>query len=309
MADHCQQCFTYRRDGSDNMKQEATREGANRAAGMVLSFFISLLIFLLCNTLVFSLTLGSSRTVTQAMLRSHYYDNLTAELRAKLYEYGDVSGLPHSLFDSIVSTQRVMSDSHNYISAALLGRTDAPDNAALSLNFQQAIYQYSDKAKAQKNDPSFQKNVKSFADQCAALYSSGIAITGLPSAGRALVRLKSMALILAVVLAVLTLVLTIVLYVIQTWKHRFVRYLSYAFSGSAVMLLVIPLFIWANGIIMRVGITSRALFLLCRELFSSVLTGQLICVGTLAALFLLTLLILHRITHGAAHTHHLPPQM
>lgn len=277
--------------------QPKTNGTAKTIWSMALSFLICLLLFLGSNLLILLLT-AKPEHIVQIAIQSDYYTLLTGEIRESLYDLGDISGLEHSVFHAVVTTQRVEEDSDAYLSGAMVGKTVVPDTAALSAAFRNAILAGSDQAKQKQGNAAFVKALRSFSDQCAAAYKQKIAIAGLPEAGRAVAKLRQAGAAAAVGIILLTALLAAVLYGIQSWKHRFLRYLSYSFSGAAAMLLLFPGVLWALGFPSRLGLTAQSLFTMVRQLAASIFKGQLVCAVVFLLLFVLMLLVRRKVTRG-----------
>lgn len=279
--------------------EKRTRSRKEKICSALLIFAVCLLSFFLTNFAALFKTALDPQTIKGALLRSDYYENLTAEVKNTLYDYGDVSGVPHSVFDQIVTVSLVTQDSHAYFDRCLSGLGGAVDTAAFRKALRQSLDAYNNqKGYTEETVPGLQKNVNAFISACADVYEKGVEITILPATGRLLKRLNTASAVILAGLCLLLAAYVFRLYRMHKWKHRFFREMVYAMSGDVLMVLVIPATLTLLHTAERMGIGAKSLYLffvqVCRDYMAALWFG-----AGAAAVAVVLLLLAYLYSRGA----------
>lgn len=224
-----------------------------------LSFMLAFMLFLLSICLVLQFTLFSEDFMLNAMADTGYYEMVRDEMSDKLKNLGHASGLSDEFVDNFVRKLDIIEAEKKYISGFYSGGSTLVDTTEFKQDFLAAIDQYIidndiDKEKASE------KNLSYLADSAASIYASKIKISFFAIVGNYIGKLESPLRTAEIGLSVAAVVIIAIIFFTNRFKHRRYRYICYGLSGGFLSVLVIPIVVFALGIIPKVNFKTRSLY-------------------------------------------------
>ena len=108
----------------------------------VLSFILALFLFLNSLCILISVFVFNKNVWLDQMNASNYYSDKTDEIKNKLVNLGNASGLPAEFFDRVVDSIQVSNDTENYLDAYFNGSNDLIDTTAFKQTFYTQLDEY-----------------------------------------------------------------------------------------------------------------------------------------------------------------------
>lgn len=224
-----------------------------------LAFLCSFFIFTSSILIVLYLTLLQPTYLTREAEKADYYSLLTREVNRYVQDVGLGSGIPESALVNAISEKTIESDSNEYFIRAFIGMDYELSTTEIEKELEAKIKNYAaanDVAVTSESETGIQLYVKKISQQ----YSKFIKLPYLVQIGMRLDQLRQIVFISAMGSLIGLVLVSLFLLKALKWGHRLYRYLSYAFIGGGLMLLVFPIVILASKYILRIGLTSKALY-------------------------------------------------
>jgi hypothetical protein len=254
----------------------------------ILCFLLCLIMFLFNVLLIFQFTIGNTSNIIGTLASSNYYKYLTQEVRTKMYDYSDICGIPHNVFDNVITESMVAKDSYQYFKNCFTNKQDYLNSSLLAKDLNYKVLEYFKTIDTSQTSPEqLNENVTVFVEQCVVYYKDAISIPYLPVIGGMVAKNSQFINIAILILLLFFSIGILCLYLIQSQVHRFWRYIVYTLNGSALMLIVIPIYIFGNRIISRVSLNQKSIYFLVNSLFTNMFYCYL---WTVLALFILAVL-------------------
>ena len=258
----------------------------NISVGFI-AFMCSILLVGLTLILMMERTIMSADFLNKAAVKSDYYTALTKQVTVQIQDIGLGSGIPQDVLEEVVDVKQVQRDFESYSYQAYMGNALTIEQAPFLEQISGLIYDYG-ATKGQKLTPENVQGVKLFSEKSYDVYSDFINLPYLPAVGQRIQAFASNLVLLQVILGVsVLLMLMLIVYLLHGWWHRLLRYMAYIFSGSGLMLIVLPALILWSGIIKRVSIASPPLY----KLITTYLSSSLLVLIYVGGAFLLISLI------------------
>ncbi|UZT81951.1 hypothetical protein [Caproicibacterium sp. BJN0003] len=261
----------------------------------ILSFFLSLFLFLLSCAALFQATVLSPSFLKEQIVKSNAAFYLTQDLKETFVSYGISSDFDEDFFNSALDETQVQSD--------LFGEVDQLyDPSAPQIDFdsfQNQMYQKLLKNVKERNievTDTVDGALQYLAQVCRESYQETVRIPLFSYASGTLQFLKKPILIATIGLAALALFVIVFLYFLRH-KRSFCRYCIYACSGAALTLFVPWAVVVFSGKIEKIGITQKALYALMTTYTHQVLFFLLLMIGILvlmAVIFSIVYLVLEK---------------
>lgn len=206
------------------------------------SFILCVSLFLAASAFVVKSTVLNKNFLLDQLSISGYHVKATEYAKESISELAFVGGVPSDIFDSIVTTERINADTYKLFEKAFDGEQYSIDSAALEQEFIDVIENYASENAMEINEET-QSNIQHLAEQCTQAYLNCINIAGLNTVIGALkqpIAFMSFALAGAFLSILISLIM---LYLVNKYKHKFLRYIFYALSGATLMLTVLPAYL------------------------------------------------------------------
>lgn len=227
------------------------------AVFILLSFLLTLILFLLSVCTVLEATLFNPEFIFDNMNSSNYFIDKRDEITTSLIDLGYASGLDEKFFQDFVDEVMLCDDTREYLDNYYSGNGAKIDTTDFKQSFNAEIDKY-----IQENNI---KNVNGnsrdkLVSKAALIYRSSLEIPLFSKLSAYFLTAKNAMPFILVGLAVLAGVICVVLIFANKWKHRGVKYICCATSGAFLTLGIIPAYLMISGKISHLNLDSRALY-------------------------------------------------
>ena len=227
------------------------------AVFIVLSFLLTLVLFLLSVGTVLEATLFNPEFIFDNMNSSNYFIDKRDEITTSLIDLGYASGLDEKFFDDFIDEVMLCDDTREYLDNYYSGNGAKIDTTDFKQSFNAELDKY-----IQENNI---KNVNGksrdkLVNKAAQIYRSSLEIPLFSRLSAYFLTAKNAMPFIIVGLVVLAGVICVVLIYANKWKHRGVKYICYATSGAFLTLGIIPTYLMITGKISHINLDSRALY-------------------------------------------------
>lgn len=227
------------------------------AVFIVLSFLLTLILFLLSVCTVLEATLFNPEFIFDNMNSSNYFIDKSDEITTSLIDLGYASGLDEKFFDDFIDEVMLCDDTREYLDNYYSGNGAKIDTTDFKQSFNAELDKY-----IQENNI---KNVNGksrdkLVNKAAQIYRFSLEIPLFSKLSAYFLTAKNAMPFILVGLVVLAGVICVVLIFANKWKHRGVKYICYATSGAFLTLGIIPAYLMITGKISHLNLDSRALY-------------------------------------------------
>ncbi|HCI59584.1 MAG TPA: hypothetical protein DE313_02070 [Ruminococcus sp.] len=227
------------------------------AVFILLSFLLTLILFLLSVCTVLEATLFNPEFIFDNMNSSNYFIDKRDEITTSLIDLGYASGLDERFFQDFVDEVMLCDDTREYLDNYYSGNGAKIDTTDFKQSFNAEIDKYIQENNIKNvNGNSRDKLVR----KAALIYRSSLEIPLFSKLSAYFLTAKNAMPFILVGLAVLAGVICVVLIFANKWKHRGVKYICYATSGAFLTLGIIPAYLMISGKISHLNLDSRALY-------------------------------------------------
>lgn len=227
------------------------------AVFIVLSFLLTLVLFLLSVGTVLEATLFNPEFIFDNMNSSNYFIDKRDEITTSLIDLGYASGLDEKFFDDFIDEVMLCDDTREYLDNYYSGSGAKID----STDFKQSFNAELDKYIQENNIKNVNgKSRDKLVNKAAQIYRSSLEIPLFSRLSAYFLTAKNAMPFIIVGLVVLAGVICVVLIYANKWKHRGVKYICYATSGAFLTLGIIPTYLMITGKISHINLDSRALY-------------------------------------------------
>lgn len=246
----------------------------------LMAFILSVIIFAISICTTLEMTLLNSSFVLDNMNSSHYFSEKRDEITRQLVDLGYASGLEESFFDGFLDEIMLNNNTQEYLENYYSGNGTRIDTTEFEQRFNAALDSYIEEKNIKKVDASSREYL---VDQAARIYRTSLEIPLFSRLSAYFLTMKNAMPYVIVGLAVLGAVICLVIIFTNYWKHRAVRYISFATLGAFLSIGIIPAVILISGKVNNINLSSRALYNLFVQCANSMLITLLFC----ALLFML----------------------
>lgn len=239
---------------------------------IVLSFLLTLILFLLSVCTVLEATLFNSEFIFDNMNSSNYFMDKRDEITTSLIDLGYASGLDEKFFDDFVDEVMLSNDTRKYLDNYYSGKGAKIDATDFKQSFNTAL----DKYIAENNIQNVNGNSRDkLVSKAAQIYRSSLEIPLFSRLSAYFLTAKNAMPFILVGLSVLVGVIFLVFFLANKWKHRAVKYICYGTSGAFLALGIIPAYLMISNKISHINLDSRALYNMFVQSANSVSTAVL----------------------------------
>lgn len=170
---------------------------------------------------------------------SGYHVKAAEYTKNSISQLAFVGGVPSDIFDDIVTPERVKTDIYNIFDYAYEGNQYSINSEELKSEFLDAIKNYASENNIEITEET-EENITQLTQLCTETYMDCINIAGMNTVIGALkqpVSFMGLAIGGASVIAVISIIM---LFLVNKYKHKFLRYIAYAIGGNFLMMLIIP---------------------------------------------------------------------
>ena len=227
------------------------------AVFILLSFLLTLILFLLSVCTVLEATLFNPEFIFDNMNSSNYFIDKRDEITTSLIDLGYASGLDEKFFQDFVDEVMLCDDTREYLDNYYSGNGAKIDTTDFKQSFNAEIDKYIQENNIRNVNGNSRDKLVS---KAALIYRSSLEIPLFSKLSAYFLTAKNAMPFILVGLAVLAGVICVVLIFANKWKHRGVKYICYATSGAFLTLGIIPAYLMISGKISHLNLDSRALY-------------------------------------------------
>lgn len=227
------------------------------AVFILLSFLLTLILFLLSVCTVLEATLFNPEFIFDNMNSSNYFIDKRDEITTSLIDLGYASGLDEKFFQDFVDEVMLCDDTREYLDNYYSGNGAKIDTTDFKQSFNAEIDKYIQKNNIRNVNGNSRDKLVS---KAALIYRSSLEIPLFSKLSAYFLTAKNAMPFILVGLAVLAGVICVVLIFANKWKHRGVKYICCATSGAFLTLGIIPAYLMISGKISHLNLDSRALY-------------------------------------------------
>ena len=225
---------------------------------LVLSLIMRLCI--LCCSLFSALkfTVFSPRFLTETINSTNYYKDLCDEITDDLKNIGDASGLDKSFFEDFTDEVLVRKDVQYYIDDFYSGKKLKVNTLGFQKALRSALDQFINKKGLTEKDYS-EESINNFVKEATNIYASDIEIAYFPQIQKTFLSYNTKLNIGIAVTLILIVGITLLFIFTNKWKHIAIRYIYYSTASAGLVALLIPVLVFASGLISKITIINRSL--------------------------------------------------
>lgn len=216
---------------------------SNKVLRRVICFFFSFILSISLFVISMAVAMQSSFLNKDFLLNqlsiSGYHVKAADYTKSSISQLAFVGGVPSDIFDDIVTPERVKTDIYNIFDYAYDGKQYSINSEELKSEFLEAVKNYASENNIEITEDT-DKNITQLAQLCTETYMDCINIAGMNTVIGALkqpVSFMGLAIGAASVIAVISIIM---LFLVNKYKHKFLRYIAYAISGNFLMMLIVP---------------------------------------------------------------------
>ena len=240
----------------------------------ILSFILSFVLLLLSMSVMLEATILNPSYILDNMNTTNYFTDKKDEITKELVDLGYASGLEESFFENVVDTVTIHDDTENYLESISNGSSAKISTVAFRQQFNTELDSYIKKNNVKvASDESREYLIK----RAASVYEANLRIPMFSMLSPYLIALKNMMPLLIGGLVVFAAILCVIIIFANRWKHRAVRYICYATSGTFLTVGIIPAVLLTTGYMSKIKIESRAFYNLFVQGANSILIALAIC--------------------------------
>ncbi len=240
----------------------------------ILSFILSFVLLLLSISVMLEATILNPSYILDNMNTTNYFTDKKDEITKELVDLGYASGLEESFFENVVDTVTIHDDTENYLESFYNGSSAKISTVAFRQQFNTELDSYIKKNNVKvASDESREYFIK----RAASVYEANLRIPMFSMLSPYLIALKNMMPLLIGGLVVFAAILCVIIIFANRWKHRAVRYICYATSGTFLTVGIIPAVLLTTGYMSKINIESRAFYNLFVQGANSILIALAIC--------------------------------
>lgn len=168
-------------------------------------------------------------------------------------------GLPESVLEGIVESEKIHSDVKNYVTSSVNGKTYVISTDDLRNNLAENVRNYF----AQQNmemSPEQEATIPEYTQLIADEYEQTVKVPFVSYFAQAKSSMQKIMLIVVPVCLVLTAIIVFMLVRMRKWKHRGIRYIVYSTLSAALMVALPGIVVLCNGFYKRINIASDYLY-------------------------------------------------
>lgn len=268
----------------------------------ILSFFLTLILFLLSICIVLKTTIFSKDYMYDTMNSCGYYTMIKTELTDELQNLGNASGFDKEFSASFVNSLDIQSAVQNYIASFYSGASTLVDTTLFKQNLYTAIDHYISEKNYDKSKTSGE-NIDYFVNSATDIYVNQISIPFFSVVANYIYKAQPLVNGLIIGLSIATLIIAAIIFLTNKYRHRRFRYLCYGLIGAGITTAVIPCFVLLSGKIPQININTRSLYNLFVSYFNGLFASFWIYVVIILVLAMLTLFLYMKYYKGAVSEH------
>ena len=233
-----------------------------KVARMIVAFLCSLSVYFACTLTIIRMTLCNPLFMENTVASSNYVEIVTAEINHTISDLGRGSNVPENVLSSVVTEKEVEENIMSYIHSLYSDSAfQIKGSSIVQQTVKEKIVDYA-KNKNYPLDGPVQLTIETLQTAAVTAVQQAIEMRSLNIYGKKLLAYKKMIdLFIVFSLTVSFSLFAFILSLNRRFWHRVLRYLAYILCSSSLMLVTLPLILYVNQIVERIGISSKTLYL------------------------------------------------
>lgn len=233
-----------------------------KVARMIVAFLCSLSVYFACTLTIIRMTLCNQLFMENTVSSSNYVEIVTAEINHTISDLGRGSNIPENVLSSVVTEKQVEENIMSYIHSLYSDSVfQIKGSSIVQQTVKEKIVDYA-KNKNYPLDGPVQLTIETLQASAVTAVQQAIEMRSLNIYGKKLLAYKKMIdLLIVFSLTVSFSLFASILSLNRRFWHRVLRYLAYILCSSSLMLVTLPLILYVNQIVERIGISSKTLYL------------------------------------------------
>lgn len=281
--------------------QSKTRD----TVSIVFGFFLSLFVALFALLVVLRFFVVSPQGVLRSVDDS-FYNQVLEYVEQQSNYYTLPSGIDPHVLDGVFEVEEVRRDVNGSIEAAFAGQEYTPNTNAARERLAQRLNAAFAADGVVVNGGATQAELaevsKTYTDAIMEIYNNAVKMPGLDAVPTVNGYMARYGLIAIAVCALVCCLLVFLIVRLHHHVHRAIRYVTYSVSGAALMLLVVPLAMYASGFYKGLSVEPQYFYTLCVSLISHALRTCMFAGGALIVVAILLAIVGSKL-RGKAITH------
>jgi len=221
---------------------------------------------------------------------SYYFIDKSDELKVSLTDLGYASGLEQAFFEDFIDDLLISKGTEDYLDIYYSFESGNADTEEFEKLFNEQLISYAKAKNVTINEDAREYLVK----EAGKIYENTIEI---PYFGSLLPYMKSGIQSMPFIIGGLVLLSVVIIFVFfkaNHWKHKAVRYICYATSGTFLAILLIPTYLYFSQVMAKIKVSSRAFYNFVQYTVTNI--ELLLFMGAILFLFIsITLFISHHL--------------
>ena len=233
-----------------------------KLAKMIVAFVCSLSVYFACTLTIIRLTLCNQLFMENTILSSSYVEIVTDEINHTISDLGRGSNVPENVLSSVVTEKQVEENIMSYIHSLYSDSVfQIKGSSVVQQKVKERIVDYA-KNKNYPLDEPVQLTIETLQTSAVTAVQQAIEMRSLNIYGKKLLAYKKIIdLLIVFSLTVSFSLFASIVSLNRRFWHRVLRYLAYVLCSSSLMLVTLPLILYVNQIVERIGISSKTLYI------------------------------------------------
>ena len=233
-----------------------------KLAKMIVAFVCSLSVYFACTLTIIRLTLCNQLFMENTILSSSYVEIVTDEINHTISDLGRGSNVPENVLSSVVTEKQVEENIMSYIHSLYSDSVfQIKGSSVVQQTVKEKIVDYA-KNKNYPLDEPVQLTIETLQTSAVTAVQQAIEMRSLNIYGKKLLAYKKIIdLLIVFSLTVSFSLFASIISLNRRFWHRVLRYLAYVLCSSSLMLVTLPLILYVNQIVERIGISSKTLYI------------------------------------------------
>ena len=224
---------------------------------VMLSFLLSLLLFFLSVSIVLYSTLLNPDYIFNNMDSENYFIEKTDEITLSLTDLGHASGLDESFFPELINKTMVAEDTRTYLDNVFSGKGTKISTENFEKVLNNALDNYIEENNITDVDISSREQLVGTA---ASIYRSSLELPLFNMLAGFIAGITAWMPFIIAFVSITSIAICAALVFANHWKHRAVKYIVCASTGTFLSLALIPAYLMISEKIKKINIPSKALY-------------------------------------------------
>ena len=238
------------------MAKSSTKSKLRSVVFCLLSFLLSMCLFLLAVCTIISFTVFSKDYIYGNMNSSFYFMDKSDELKVGLTDLGYASGLDEAFFEGFIDDLLISKGTADYLDTYYSFESGNADTEDFESLFNEQLTSYAKEKNVTVNDDARKYLVK----EAGKIYENTIEI---PYFGSLLLYIKAGVQAMPFIIGGLVFLSAVIIFIFfkaNRWKHKAIRYTCYATSGTFLAIVLIPSYLYFSQVMSKINVSSRAFY-------------------------------------------------